>query len=99
MQNTTNGIQIKQEEAFFNKKHKWHRINESKRNENKVNLLDKHGKVSHSVICHLKLDWTYKCPHRNDQNNVNVAEDIDYKVEEYNLFYWQKKFQTKKYLY
>ena len=51
MQNTANDIQIKQEETFFNKKLKRHRINELKRNENKVNPLDKHGKIARCVTC------------------------------------------------
>ena len=42
---------IKQEETFFNKKLKRHRINELKRNENKVNPLDKHGKIARCVTC------------------------------------------------
>ena len=52
---------------FFNEKLKRHGINKSKPNENKVNSLDKHSKVSHHVMCDSKFCCVNKCPHRNDQ--------------------------------
>ena len=65
----TNDTQIKQKEAFFflSEKLKRHRINKSKPNENKVNSLDKHSKVSHHVMCDSKFCCVNKFPHRNDQ--------------------------------
>ena len=64
----TNDTQIKPKEAFFlSEKLKRHRINKSKPNENKVNSLDKHSKVSHHVMCDSKFCCVNKCPHRNDQ--------------------------------
>ena len=85
MQNTTNDMEILQKEIFFNKKPKSHGINKSKGNENKVNPLNKQSKVSCCVIYDSKLHWANKCPHRNDQNNINVVEDMDPEVEECNI--------------
>ena len=42
---------------------------------NKLNPVDKNGKIS-NVICDSKLHWANKCPHKNDQN-VNILEDSD----------------------
>ena len=52
---------------FLSEKLKRHGINKSKPNENKVNSLDKHSKVSHHVMCDSKFCCVNKCPHRNDQ--------------------------------
>ena len=56
-QNQNNEMEIKREEIFWNKKLRKQRPNneQSKRNENKINSLDKHGKISRRVICDSKL--------------------------------------------
>ena len=76
---------LNKKKHFLIKKLKSHRINESKRNENKVNPLDKHSKVSCCAIFDSKLHWANKCPHRNYQNNINAVEDKDSEVEECNF--------------
>ena len=55
-----------------------------KRNENKINPLDKHGKISRCVICDSKLHWANKCPHKYEQN-VSVVEDQESDTEEVNI--------------
>ena len=57
----------KKKSFFLSEKLKRHGINKSKPNENKVNSLDKHSKVSHHVMCDSKFCCVNKCPHRNDQ--------------------------------
>ena len=75
-QNQNNEMEIKREEIFWNKKLRKQRPNneQSKRNENKISPLDKHGKISRCVMCDSKLHWANKCPHKYDQD-VNVVED------------------------
>ena len=43
---------------------------------NKLNPVDKNGKISRCIICDSKLHWEYKYSHKNDQN-VNILEDSD----------------------
>ena len=69
----------KQEEAYYNKKHKdfkHPKSNEKFKQFGKLNPVDKNGKISRCVICDSKLHWAPKHPHRNDQN-VNILEDSD----------------------
>ena len=76
---TNKNFKNKQEEAYYNKKHKdfkHPKSNEKFKQFGKLNPVDKNGKISRCVICDSKLHWAPKCPHRNDQN-VNILEDSD----------------------
>ena len=70
-----NIVAIKQEEAFFNKKHK--KLND------KTNPLDENGKISRCIICDSKSRWAKNCPHRSSQN-INIVEG-DSETEECNI--------------
>ena len=52
---------------------------------NKLNPVDKNGKISRCVICDSKLLWANKCPHKNYQN-VNTLDDNDKDSVENDLF-------------
>ena len=85
-QNQNHEMEIKQEEIFWNKKLRKQRLynEQSKRNENNINPLDKHGKISRCKICDSKLHSANKCPHKYDQN-INVVEDQESDTEEVNI--------------
>ena len=72
---STNEVNLKQEEAFYTKRHYKDKKFKSIHNE-KLNPLDKNGKVSKCVICGSKMHWANKCPHRSEQN-VNILDDDD----------------------
>ena len=76
--NPYDNVQTK-EEAFFRKRHKdfkHPKSNDKFKQVNKLNPVDKNGKISRCIICDSKLHWEYKYPHKNDQN-VNILEDSD----------------------
>ena len=81
---------MKQEEAFYTKRHYKDKKFKSVHNE-KLNPLDKNGKVSKCVICGSKMHRANKCPHRSEQN-VNILEDDDDNLEEINIVLMTEKF-------
>ena len=87
---STNEVNLKQEEAFYTKRHYKDKKFKSVHNE-KLNALDKNGKVSKCVICRSKMHWANKCPHRSEQN-VNILEDDDDdNIEEINIVLMTEK--------
>ena len=67
---------IKSEEAFYSKsRDKNTKQSYSTKSKPKLNLLDKHGKISHCVVCHSTMHWADKCPHRNDKGTVMYVEE------------------------
>ena len=63
-------IMIKQEETALifeqNKKVK----------KNKLNPLDKQGKLTRCVICDSKMHWAKHCPHKSSTKPVNITETV-----------------------
>ena len=43
---------------------------------NKVNPMDKQGKITRCVICNSKMHWAKNCLHKTNTKSVNVAEII-----------------------
>ena len=87
---STNEVNLKQEEAFYTKRHYKDKKFKSVHNE-KLHPLDKNGKVSKCVICGSKMHWVNKCPHRSEQN-VNILEDDDDdNLEEMNIVLMTEK--------
>ena len=72
---------VKKEEIFFNKssksKSRPNKNSTKQSNVNKLNLLDKNGKISRCVICDSKMHWAGKCPHQNESVNMFEAEDSE----------------------
>ena len=77
--NPYDNVKKKQEEAFFRKRHKdfkHPKSNDKFKQVNKLNSVDKNGKISRCVICDSKILSANKCPHKNYQN-VNTLDDND----------------------
>ena len=46
-----------------------------------MNPLDKNGKISRCVICDSKMHWAGKCPHRSNNQSVDIIGEENFDLE------------------
>ena len=72
---------VKKEKIFFKKSGKFksrpNKNSTKQSNVNKLNSLDKNGKIARCIICDSKMHWAGKCPHRNESVNMFEVEDSE----------------------
>ena len=75
---SSNMYNIKQEEAFYNKKSFYRpptKFSKADQKKDKFNQLDKFGKISRCIVCDSKMHWASQCQHGTQKHSANITEE------------------------